>query len=136
MKVVINTCYGGFSISKECAQWMAEHGHQQSIQKLDEWKRNNEAVQQFLSTGSWPQGFEGKGLLEIDAQYKREASFYGYYIEDRADPLLVQAVEALGIAANGECAKLKIVEIPDGVDYDIDYYDGMESIHERHRSWT
>jgi hypothetical protein len=55
--------------------------------------------------------------------------------EPRADPLLVRVVEELGEEANGSFAKLKVVEIPDGVDYQIDDYDGVESIHEKHRSW-
>ena len=56
--------------------------------------------------------------------------------ETRADPLLVQVVEELGDKANGSHAKLKIVEIPDGVKWEIDQYDGMESVDEVHRSWS
>lgn len=56
--------------------------------------------------------------------------------DDRADPLLVQTVEELGEAANGAHAELKIVEIPDGTKWEIDEYDGMESIHEVHQSWS
>lgn len=54
---------------------------------------------------------------------------------ERHDPLLVKVVEELGDAADGSCAELKVVEIPDGVDYEIDEYDGLESIHEKHRTW-
>lgn len=56
--------------------------------------------------------------------------------EDRADPLLVQVVEELGEKSYGEFGKLKVVEIPDGTDYEIDDYDGMETIHEKHHSWS
>ena len=45
------------------------------------------------------------------------------------------AFETLGEKANTRFSDLKIVEIPDGVDYEIDEYDGIESIHEKHRSW-
>ena len=54
---------------------------------------------------------------------------------DRENPKLVEAVEALGEKANGMFARLKVVEIPDDVEYEIDYYDGLESIHEKHRVW-
>ena len=33
------------------------------------------------------------------------------------------------------CAELKVVEIPDGVDYIITEYDGLEQIEETHRVW-
>jgi len=55
--------------------------------------------------------------------------------DDRADPLLVKVVEKLGRAASGTHAELKIVEIPEGMQYQIEDYDGMETIHEKHRSW-
>ena len=54
---------------------------------------------------------------------------------DRANPILVKVVETLGKEANDEYSSLKVVEIPDGVDYYIDDYDGMETIEECHRSW-
>lgn len=67
---------------------------------------------------------------------------WGYYSDfhttsiDRNDALLVQIVEQLGEEADGDCAKLAIVEIPDGVNWEIHEYDGSESIHEVHRSWS
>jgi len=54
---------------------------------------------------------------------------------DRSDPALIQAVEELGEDANGACAELKIVEIPDGVEYSIEEYDGLEHIAEVHNTW-
>lgn len=55
--------------------------------------------------------------------------------EDRTNPKLVECVETLGEDANGAAGELEVVEIPDGVDYEISEYDGVETIHERHRSW-
>lgn len=54
---------------------------------------------------------------------------------DRDDPILIKVVETLGKEANTEFSSLKVVEIPDDVDYYIDDYDGMETIEECHRSW-
>ena len=31
MKVVYNECFGGFSISRACAQWMADHGNKECM---------------------------------------------------------------------------------------------------------
>ena len=53
----------------------------------------------------------------------------------RNDPLLIACVEALGKNVNGMCSELAIVEIPDDIEYEIDDYDGIETIHEKHRSW-
>ena len=54
---------------------------------------------------------------------------------ERNDPYLVQVVETLGKQA-GYYASLKIVEIPDGVDWHITDYDGIETIRENHRTWS
>lgn len=85
--------------------------------------------------------FGGFGLSDEAVRYYAELQGIDpMYVETweilRDDPFLVTTVEALGPAANGAHAKLKIVEIPDGVDWEIMEYDGMESIHEKHRSWA
>jgi hypothetical protein len=55
---------------------------------------------------------------------------------DRANPKLVEVVEKLGEEANGFCASLRVIEIPDDVkEWYIDEYDGVETIHEKHRYW-
>ena len=56
---------------------------------------------------------------------------------DRADKILVQVVEELGEeASEGRwLCKLVVVEIPDGVDWVIEDYDGYEHIAEKHRTW-
>lgn len=54
---------------------------------------------------------------------------------ERNDPDLVAVVEELGEAANGRFSKLRVVEIPDGVEWQIEEYDGLEWIAEKHRTW-
>lgn len=60
---------------------------------------------------------------------------YGYEFP-RADPDLVAVVEELGEASWGRDAELKVVEIPDGVEWVVmsDEY-GVEWIAEKHRTW-
>jgi hypothetical protein len=53
----------------------------------------------------------------------------------RDDPVLVAIVRELGKSANGKYADLKIVEVPYGVDWTIEEYDGVEWVAEKHRTW-
>ena len=53
---------------------------------------------------------------------------------DRDDPLLVEIVEKLGDDANDKYSKLRVVEIPDDVQWQIEEYDGWEHIAEKHRT--
>jgi hypothetical protein len=62
----------------------------------------------------------------------------GYFSDrniPRDDPDLVFVVEKLGSRANGMCANLEITEIPDGIEWVIGEYDGMEQVEEAHRTW-
>lgn len=55
---------------------------------------------------------------------------------ERNDPILIQVIEELGSKkASDTYAELEIVEIPDGVDYQIEEYDGNEHVAESHRTW-
>lgn len=54
----------------------------------------------------------------------------------RDDPLLIQVVEELGDGADTRVSSLKIVEIPDGVEWIVEEYDGSEWIAEEHRTWA
>lgn len=66
----------------------------------------------------------------------------GYNLADyhweikRDDPMLVQTVLRLGGAANTPYSKLKVVEIPDDVEWTICEYDGSEWVAEAHRTWS
>ena len=65
-----------------------------------------------------------KGITDPD--------FY-YYAIPRECPVLVEMVERGD--ADGEYSDLKVVEIPDGVNWYIEEYDGLEHVAERHRTW-
>ena len=90
MKVVINSCYGGFSLSDKA--------------------------------------------LDMYKQLSNKYEIYDFEL-DRTDPVLIQIVETLGAEANGRFAKLRIIEIPDDVEWEITEYDGNESVEEVHRKW-
>ena len=110
MKIVINCDYGGFSLSDLAIETYADR----------------------------------KGI-----KLKKEKTMFGITLytnvdtnEDienrdikRNDPMLVKVVEDLGIESFGFAANLKIVEIPDDIDWEVVDYDGMEHIAEKHRTW-
>jgi hypothetical protein len=107
MKIVLNKCFGGFSISREAAEFMAKQGCERAKAEL---AQDND--------------FYGFGYVDnMDGGY------------DRTSPYLVSAVETLGERADGASSKLMVVEIPDDIEYFIDDYDGIETVHEHHRSW-
>jgi hypothetical protein len=79
-----------------------------------------------------------KEAVELYNQYAGTDFKDSYAIKDsvaRNDPNLVNVVEILQEKANGDCAELKIVEIPDDVEPELQEYDGWETFVEPHRSW-
>lgn len=53
----------------------------------------------------------------------------------RDDPVLVELVETMP-NAGGKYSILKVVEVPNDVDWVLEEYDGLEWIGERHRTWS
>ena len=53
----------------------------------------------------------------------------------RSNEDLVRVVEKLGSKANGCLANLKVVEIPDDIEWEIEERDGLEWVAEKHRTW-
>jgi len=54
----------------------------------------------------------------------------------RDDKDLVSVIKYIGKKSWGKLATLKIIEIPNGVEWEIDDYDGSEHIAEKHRTWS
>jgi len=73
-------------------------------------------------------------LGDYDADYDYYDGFKPWDIH-RDDYNLVRVVEELGEQSWSYGAELKVVEIPHDVVWYIHDYDGVETIHETHRSW-
>ena len=91
MRVVINSCHGGFHLSEAAAS---------------EYSRR-------------------KGLTE--------RLRHGEILRDDSD--LIEIVETMGSAANADCSKLKIIEIPDDIHWHVSEFAGNEWVAENHRTW-
>lgn len=159
MKVVINKCYGGFGLSaRAIARWAQLKGRPCYffVTPIENGRFSKRPVPIAVEQADSKETFvfsaydvpnpdevlpsqENWHKMTIEERQATNAEHQRHSIYcrdfDRADPELVRVVEELGDAANGKHAKLRVVEIPDGTDYEIDDYDGMESIHERHASW-
>lgn len=117
MKVVINKCYGGFGISEAAVLWMRQNGSKEALPSIDGG----------LCT------LKGE-KYDTDTTCDTSYDSYGYGMT-REDAILIACVESLGELSWGRFAKLRVVEIPDGISYYIDEYDGMEKIAETHQTW-
>jgi hypothetical protein len=138
MKIVINSCYGGFSLSDKAVLLYAE-------------KRGIDVTPVDMGLGSTFFKCKPGDLPEIlRKEYlklsdeERRGPYSKAYTEigtlssrdfERNDPHLIEVVEELGALADGRFANLKIVEIPDDVKWQIEEYDGIEWIAEEHRTW-
>jgi hypothetical protein len=97
LKIVINTCHGGFSLSEKAQKLFCQYS-------MIEWK-------------DWQED-------------------WSYYDIERNNQYLVRVVEELGDDVNGRFAELKVVDIPDEVEWQLEEYDGKEWIAEKHRIWN
>jgi hypothetical protein len=143
MKVIINNCYGGFSISLDGCRWMAERGHEQAKKDVSDYEDELRVFEHYKAHGVLGDDHMRRfktSLFDISIKYNKLPDFYSGRDFKRHDPLLVACVEALGgehrKGASGAHACLKIVEIPDGMEYEIVEYDGMEHVAEKHRTWS
>jgi len=141
-RIVINACYGGFGLSHEGMMAYAKKKGIKLYAFLN--KRDSKGHTDFNSVVPYKPSndkngwdiihYSTKPLLKDD-KYDNDAYFGDGNIE-RNDPALVEVVEELGEKSFGHCAKLKVVEVPDGVKWQIDEYDGHESVEEAHQSWS
>lgn len=133
MKVILNKCYGGFGVSEEGYRLYAEKkGFKVYFYEM--WGpcryRRVEGDGRNLSW-CFMKDF-GPAPEEKDLDWGAHLYLDGAY---RCDPTLVEVVEELGEKASGPFATLRVVDIPDGMEYVIDEYDGVETLHEKVRVW-
>ena len=127
MKIVINACHGGFGLShKAVMRYFEIKGQVVYPEKIS---LNQDIADDDDSIFSY-----WKYWTSESADRQQVDSILEYDIL-RNDSALVQVVEELGESANGQYSKLKVIDIPDDVEWEIDEYDGSEWVAEKHRTW-
>lgn len=144
MKVVINKCFGGFGLSDEAYEKLIEWGV--PVRKYIDQVRDPETLlykPEPLNDGEiiFDRTLTPLGEDAFNDSYYKYKGHVNRYWETwlsgtRNHPLLIRVVEELGEKANGRHAALKVVEIPDDVQWEIDEYDGNEHIAETHQTWS
>lgn len=111
MKIVINADFGGFGLSDDAIR---EYGRRKGLNLVEK--------------------VDGNFTFFYENEIKENNFFYDRDIP-RDDLDLVAIVEEMGEASWNAYACLRVVEIPDDVNWFIQEYDGDEWIAERHRTW-
>ena len=134
-KVVINSCFGGFGMSalgvkkycelegKEC--YFFEYDF--TAKKLTQLSLEDTYKKLSFQTFTVPNPEE----------YGDNKYDYCLQVDEipRDNESLIRVVEELGDYVNSPFSDLTVVEIPDGVSWGIEEYDGNEHIAEEHRTW-
>jgi hypothetical protein len=106
MKIAINRCFGGFNLSQAAYKRLVD------LHKVPVLTRDVPEPNEFV-------------VFDVEG--------YGYFSEwhhkeFRADPRVIEVIEAMGEAANGACSELKVVDAQVGDDWYIEEHDGKERI--------
>ncbi len=117
-KIVINTSHssavgGGLCLSHQAFSELRSRGQREALQETD--------LGAYWPIGATP---NEPRLNRCGAGIPRD------------DEQLVQVVEALGPSANGHAAMLKVVAIPQDVEWEIETVAGVEHVSEVHRRWS
>ena len=135
-KVILNKCFGGFGVSKEAYELYAKkkgidvfHYTQKNLKnEIYTYATDDNRSFDFYFTKDF-----GDNVYISDEDFKEY--FLNLDEKFREDKTLIEVVEELGEKANAFYSNLKIVEIPDDLDYVIDNYDGIETLRQKVQEW-
>lgn len=137
MKLAINKCYGGFGISAiAIKEYLKLKGKECFFYKKDyDTKMYNRVSVE--DADNYDLSLTKDYGEQIADDWKLFGEHYFYYNDiERNDPDLISVIETLGEDKSSDrLSRIRVVEIPDDVKFEIDDYDGIESVHEVHRSW-
>ncbi len=131
MKIILNKCYGGFGVSDKAYELYAEKKGISLYRYWDDYKNEKMRKGCGILTYYFTKDY-GDSVKKNEIDWKTNLYLNSGY---RDDPILIEVVEELGEKASDSFSNLVVVEIPDGMDYVIDDYDGVETLHENVKVW-
>jgi hypothetical protein len=142
-EIIVNKCYGGFSLSSLAVKRYAEiKGFKIYPYAIDhDYSKGYKIVKYTLRLLKWDLANKEscvhyvKKLVTTYEELNKDNNYF--YDRDiaRDDLILVQVVKEMKDKANGSYAKLEITKIPSDIEWHIEEYDGMEHVAENHRTW-
>ena len=140
MKVAVNRCYGGFDLSPKAVKMLMNRKglncfmYKQTKYKFDSGKEEFTRIDETSEECGLGIYYVKNDLGDRTDNIPKDS--YWYYGDiDRTDEDLISVIEELGDGTNGRFGSIEVIKIPNDIEWEIDNYDGIETIHERHRSW-
>lgn len=127
MKVAINTEFGEFCVSRELIMYLRE--------KNVKWAFKIPIFDGEINIHGIVYKEDPLKLYESIEEFRKHNNSFIIHVK-RNNKDLIKGIETLGfMLASGNNAVLKIVTIPNKTKFEILSYEGIESIHEKHRVW-
>lgn len=134
VKVAINKCYGGFSLSPKAVEMIAKRQGKQCCFFTSTFVEGKHI---YTPSEGYPEGLFWVASISKELT---EENYSDTVLEqrpdNRSDPDLIAVIKELGEEADGACAEIKIVKVPSDVKWEIEEYDGIENVREVSRSWN
>lgn len=146
-KIAINICFGSFDLSPKSLLWLYNNGCNDivlpvnlkiflrttsKIQAEDDIKKEIEKWKECKNNNF--ENINDCMVFTEDYQHYLSPIHFVKY-ENREDPLLIRCIESLKEEVDTPMSQVRIIEIPEGVDYQIANNDGYEYIREKSREW-
>lgn len=120
-RVVYNTRFGGFSIDASVVEWVREHEERLKNEYSD--THVNDLTETTLPGEIYPDGSGPRKKYATDIRRIQRDN------ELLAD--IVSGETTYDGKIDGQSASLQVAEVPDGIDWTIDIYDGKETVKEQ-----
>lgn len=128
--IVISKCYGGFGLSRAAILRYA------TIKGVKVYPYRDKFSMQHNTDPKNDLFMHWATVRVEDGGECPEEAYWNPRSIARDDLALVQVVREMGADANTQFSNLKVVEIPDGIEWDIEEYDGREWVAEKHEVWS